>query len=144
MRRAAKRTRAWALLRYFDALKEKYLRTLKPSEIRVTVDRQEPRPHQVHQLPRRQLLDGGGHQQGLTCDTPDGHAIKAYIGGRDDAFFNDLPGFFRSINYAPQFYHVPHTMTEARELKIPKTLLELEGNHLFNFDPADPDWGTTA
>ena len=50
-------------------------------------------------------------------------------------------GFFRSINYAPQFYHVPHTMTGARELKIPKTLLELEGNHLFNFDPNDPEWG---
>ena len=61
-----------------------------------------------------------------------GHAerssIKLFVGGRDDAFFNDLPGFFRSINYAPQFYHVPHTMTELRELPIPKTLLELEGN----------------
>jgi hypothetical protein len=32
-------------------------------------------------------------------------------------------------------------MTEARELKIPKTLLELEGNDLFNFDPNDPRWG---
>ena len=61
-----------------------------------------------------------------TIQTPDGHSIKAYLGGRDDAFFNDLPGFFRSINYAPQFYHVPHSMTEARELPIPKTLLELE------------------
>src|SRR5205085_9935798 len=61
--------------------------------------------------------------------------------GLDDAFFNELTGFFRSINYAPQFYHVPHTMTGARELKIPKTLLELEGNHLFNFDPNDPEWG---
>ena len=67
--------------------------------------------------------------------------IKAFIGGRDDAFFNDLTGFFRSINYAPQFYHVPHTMTEARELPIPKTLLELEGNDLFNSDPDFPTWG---
>src|SRR5436305_1779985 len=63
--------------------------------------------------------------------------------GREEAYFNDLPGFFRSINYAPQFYHVPHSMTDARELPIPKTLLELEGNHLFNFDPATPDWGKT-
>jgi hypothetical protein len=46
-------------------------------------------------------------------------------------FFNDLTGFFRSINYAPQFYHVPHTMPDVRELKIPKTFLELEGNDLF-------------
>ena len=29
-------------------------------------------------------------------------------------------------------------MKEARELKIPKTLLELEGNTLFNFNPAIP------
>src|SRR5918999_266245 len=65
-----------------------------------------------------------------------GHGIKTYIGGRDDAFFNDLTGFFRSINYAPQFYYVPHTAAASlRELKIPKTLLELEGNDLFNFDP---------
>jgi hypothetical protein len=62
-------------------------------------------------------------------------------GGRDDAFFNDLPGFFRSINYAPQFYHVPHTMPDVRELKIPKTFLELEGNDLFNYDPHLPQWG---
>jgi hypothetical protein len=55
--------------------------------------------------------------------------------GRDDAFFNDLPGFFRSINYAPQFNHVPHTVQDVRELKTPKTFLELEGNDLFNYDP---------
>jgi hypothetical protein len=73
--------------------------------------------------------------------TPDGQTIQAFIGGRDDAFFNDLTGFFRSINYAPQFYHVPHTMTEARELPIPKTLLELDGNDLFNYRPDFPTWG---
>jgi hypothetical protein len=77
----------------------------------------------------------------LTLQAPGGHAIKIYVGGRDDAFFNDLPGFFRSINYAPQFYHVPHTMTDARELPIPKTFLELEGNDLFNFNPAIPNHG---
>ena len=32
-------------------------------------------------------------------------------------------------------------MPEVRELRIPKTFLELEGNDLFNFDPAFPDWG---
>jgi hypothetical protein len=70
-----------------------------------------------------------------TIKTPDGHAIKAYVGGRDDAFFNDLPGFFRSINYAPQFYKVPQGADMAiREIAIPKTLLELEGNDWFNAD----------
>ena len=65
----------------------------------------------------------GGDGEGAGRD-----AIKAFLGGRDDAFFNDLPGFFRSINYAPQFYHVPLAWQDARELPIPKTLLELEGN----------------
>jgi hypothetical protein len=32
-------------------------------------------------------------------------------------------------------------MMEARELPIPKTLLELEGNDLFNFDPDNPKHG---
>jgi hypothetical protein len=32
-------------------------------------------------------------------------------------------------------------MTEARELPIPKTLLELEGNDLFNYRPEFPTWG---
>jgi hypothetical protein len=77
----------------------------------------------------------------VTLDAPGGHAVRAFLGGRDDAFFNDLPGFFRSINYAPQFYHVPHSMPEVRELEIPKTLLELEGNRLFNFDPENPRHG---
>src|ERR1051325_1532414 len=60
--------------------------------------------------------------------TPDGHKIKVFVGGRDDAFFNDLPGFFRSINYAPQFSPGPLSAAVGRrELPIPKTLLELEG-----------------
>src|SRR5262249_38069473 len=77
----------------------------------------------------------------VTIDAPGGHRIKAYLGGRDDAFFNDLPGFFRSINYAPQFYSVPLALKKARELKVTKTLLELEGNTLFNFDPNNPKHG---
>ena len=124
------------------ASRTRYLETRKA--VRDPRDRRrgEPRPRQVHQLPRRKLLDGRRTPtRCLTIASPDGHSDQGYIGGRDDAFFNDLPGFFRSINYAPQFYHVPHTMTEARELPIPKTFLELEGNDLFNFDPANPEWG---
>ena len=98
----------------------------------------------LHRLPGRRRRHGRGHQRAnREIETPGGHRIKAFLGGRDDAFFNDLPGFFRSINYAPQFYHVPQAMTQVRELPIPKTLLELEGNHLFNYDPALPD-GTAA
>jgi uncharacterized protein DUF4331 len=128
------------LLKYFDAVKDKYLR-LKPSEVRVRFE-----------SPTRAKVDfldfpGGSISQVIDVDKPqtfrtsDGSDVKLFVGGRDDAFFNDLPGFFRSINYAPQFYHVPHTMVDARELKIPKTLIELEGNTLFNFDPENPRHG---
>ena len=78
----------------------------------------------------------------LSVAAPGNQQIKVFVGGRDDAFFNDLPGFFRSINYGPQYYHVPLSAPmDMREWKIPKTLLELEGNTLFNEDPRAPGWG---
>jgi hypothetical protein len=129
------------LLRYFDAVKEKYLGPSKAAEIRVTVDESQRATVKFIDFPGGSFQTVVETNKVLNIDTPDGHTIKAYLGGRDDAFFNDLTGFFRSINYAPQFYYVPQTMASARELKIPKTLLELEGNDLFNFDPSDPDWG---
>jgi len=123
------------LLRYFESLKEKYLGPIKAAEIRVTFDQSQRATVKFIGFPGGSFSTVLDTNHVRTIQTPDGHSIKAYIGGRDDAFFNDLTGFFRSINYAPQFYHVPHTMTGSRELKIPKTLLELEGNHLFNRDP---------
>jgi hypothetical protein len=125
------------LLKYFDAVKDKYLR-LKASEIRVRFE--SPTRARVNFID----FPGGSIAETIDVDkvqavhAPDGSDVKIFVGGRDDAFFNDLPGFFRSINYAPQFYHVPRSMVEARELKIPKTLIELEGNTLFNFDPQNP------
>jgi hypothetical protein len=129
------------LLRYFDALKERFVGPSKASEVRVTVGQDQRATVKFIDFPGASFSTVIDTNTVTTIDTPDGHAIKAYIGGRDDAFFNDLTGFFRSINYAPQFYRVPHTMAGSRELKIPKTLIELEGNHLFNFDPNDPEWG---
>jgi hypothetical protein len=130
-----------ALFSYFDAVTKKYF-NLKPAEVRVTVDENKHAHIQFLRFP------GGNFDKVIEtnkAETVDlgGKSIKLFVGGRDDAFFNDLPGFFRSINYAPQFYNVPVTMTEARELPIPKTLLELEGNDLFNFDPANPNLGYT-
>ncbi len=129
-----------ALLEYADAIKDKYLK-VKSSEIRVTFDQQNRAKLNFIGFPGASFAMVVETNKVLTVETPDGHSIKAYIGGRDDAFFNDLPGFFRSINYAPQFYHVPHTMADTRELAIPKTLLELEGNTLFNFNPENPRHG---
>ena len=126
-----------SLLGYFDSLKGKYVGPLHASDIRVTIDRSNRATIRFINFPGGPLSRTVDVDKVHTLDTPGGQAIKVFIGGRDDAFFNDLTGFFRSINYAPQFYHVPHTMTDARELPIPKTLLELEGNDLFNVDPAD-------
>lgn len=130
-----------SLLQYIEAVKDKYTGALKASEIRVHVDEQQRATVKFFNFPEGSFSVTVDTNRVINIDTPGKHRITAYIGGRDDAFFNDLPGFFRSINYAPQYYHVPHTMTEARELPIPKTLLELEGNDLFNYDPAIPEWG---
>ena len=129
------------LFRYFDGVKKKYLSVLKPAEVRVTVDVSNRATVKFMGFPGGSFTQVIDTNRSVVLKSPAGHAIKVYVGGRDDAFFNDLPGFFRSINYAPQFYHVPHTMPEARELPIPKTFLELEGNDLFNFNPKIPDHG---
>ena len=128
-------------LHYFDAVKEKYLGELKTAEVRVTIDTPQQATVKFLGFPCGDFSTVVEFDKVVPIPTPDGQVIQAFIGGRDDAFFNDLTGFFRSINYAPQFYHVPHTMTEARELPIPKTLIELEGNDLFNYDSARPEWG---
>ena len=74
----------------------------------------------------------------VAANAPGNNRILIYVGGRDDAFFNDLPGFFRSINYGPEFYDVKLSDDPGlREMPIPKTLLALEGNALFN-NPPDP------
>ena len=141
MRQAKEDQTLEGLLKYFDGVKDAYLKNLKPFEIRVTVDAQNKAHIRFHNFPGGSFSQVVDTNKNVTLQSPGGHGIKCYIGGRDDAFFNDLPGFFRSINYAPQFYHVPHTMTEARELPIPKTFLELDGNDLFNYDPNFPEWG---
>jgi hypothetical protein len=129
-----------AMLRYAGAIGHRYLK-LKTSEIRVKVGRDGRGTVDFIGFPGGTFTRTVGTNAVETIQTPDGFAVKAFLGGRDDPFFNDLPGFFRSINYAPQFYHVPEAMKDRRELEIPKTLLELEGNKLFNFDPAKPRLG---
>ncbi|MGH8645904.1 MAG: hypothetical protein ACREX4_16165 [Gammaproteobacteria bacterium] len=124
------------------AIAKKYLE-LKPSEVKVTFNKKNQAKVDFSNFPGGDFSKVVETNQVVTIESPDGLAIKTFIGGRDDAFFNDLPGFFRSINYAPQYYLVPHAMKDKRELAIPKTLLELQGNTLFNFDPGTPDWGVT-
>jgi hypothetical protein len=125
------------LLNYAEAVKDKYLKQ-KAAEIRVTFNKDNKAKVNFIDFPGGNFSKVVDTNTVVTIESPDGNSIKTFIGGRDDAFFNDLPGFFRSINYAPQFYHVPHAMKDKRELEIPKTLLELEGNKLFNFDKNNP------
>ena len=129
-----------AVLRYAKALTDKYVK-LKAAEVRVKAGAAGKAELDFIGFPTGDFSQVVATNRVETVKTPDGQTIQVYVGGRDDAFFNDLPGFFRSINYAPQFYHVPHADTAHRELAIPKTLLELDGNRLFNFDPAKPALG---
>ncbi|TMC47832.1 MAG: DUF4331 domain-containing protein [Chloroflexi bacterium] len=129
------------ILAYIEAVRDRYLGELRSSEVRVNVDAGGQGTVQFIGFPGGDFTTTVPTNQVTAVDSSGGHRIQVFLGGRDDAFFNDLTGFFRSINYAPQFYHVPHDMVEARELPIPKTLIELEGNVLFNFDPANPELG---
>lgn len=129
------------MLKYLEALKDKYFKT-DAAEIKVSFNDKNQAKVDFIGFPGGDFSEVVDTNQILTLKSPDGHSIKTYLGGRDDPFFNDLPGFFRSINYGPQFYHIPVTMKkDHREFAIPKTLLELEGNTLFNFDPNNPRHG---
>src|ERR1043166_3107516 len=130
------------VLKYFISIKDKYL-GLKPSQVRVTVGQDNRAKVELLGFPSGNFTQVIDINKTQTIEAG-GNTIKAFVGGRDDAFFNDLPGFFRSINYAPQYYNIPLSMTNARELEIPKTLIELEGNDLFNYDPSNPEWGITV
>ena len=129
-----------SMIEYLKSLKGKYFHP-KPAEMRVVADGAGRARVDFVDFAGGSLSRTVDMNRPVTLEVPGGRPIKVFIGGRDDAFFNDLPGFFRSINYAPQFYHVPLARTDLRELPIPKTLIELEGNRLFNFDPARPNLG---
>ncbi|HEX5057447.1 MAG TPA: hypothetical protein VFX02_13250 [Gammaproteobacteria bacterium] len=129
------------MIAHFEALKQQFL-NFKTPYIKVSFnDRNQAKVAFIG------FPGGDFHQivetnQVADIETPRGQTIKAFLGGRDDAFFNNLHGFFRSINYAPQFFKIPAASYKTlAELPIPKTLLELEGNDLFNYDPAHPMHG---
>lgn len=129
------------MISYVEGLKKNLL-NFKAGEVKVTFDKNDNARIDFSGFPGEDFYHIVKTNVVTVVESPAGHKIKVFIGGRDDAFFNNLPGFFRSINYAPQFYNVSVDDYETlAELPIPKTLLELEGNNLFNFDPADPDHG---
>jgi hypothetical protein len=128
--------------RYLAGVKDRYSSPFEAGDIRAWVDEHNDAHLTLTGFPGGDIATTIPTNTVSTVSTPNGEHIKVFVGGRDDAFFNDLPGFFRSINYAPQYYHVPHdSPPELREVPIPKTLLELEGNVWFNYDPTQPNWG---
>lgn len=129
------------MIAHFEALKHQFL-DFKTAHIKVAFNDTNQAKVVFTGFPGGDFHKIVETNQVVDIETPDGHTIKTFLGGRDDAFFNTLHGFFRSINYAPQFYKVPVADYKTlAELPIPKTLLELEGNDLFNYDPAHPKHG---
>jgi hypothetical protein len=131
------------MIKFFDAAKAQYF-NFNTAEIKVSFNADNEARVDFSGFPGEDFYQIVETNKVIDIKTPQGQTIKAFLGGRDDAFFNDLPGFFRSINYAPQFYKVPVADYKTlAELPIPKTLLELDGNSLFNYDAARPAHGTS-
>lgn len=128
------------ILEYGASLKDKYFK-FKPAQIVVTFDAENRVEVSFSGFPGGDFRTTAAANELLEIETPDGQTVRAYFGGRDDPFFNDLPGFFRSINYSPQFYDIEQSRFDEAETPIPKTLLELEGNSWFNFDPENSQHG---
>ncbi|HYH73401.1 MAG TPA: hypothetical protein VD764_09285, partial [Nocardioides sp.] len=84
-----------ALTRYFDAMKDRYLGQNEAAEIRVTVDPTGMATVRFDGFPGGSFTLRVPTNEVTTIRAPSGAEITAYLGGRDDAFFNDLPGFFR-------------------------------------------------
>src|SRR6516164_641543 len=112
------------LLAYLEGVKEKYLKILKPAEVRVSVDNSNRASLRFIGFPGGSFSASIAASQSVTLSSPGGHQINAFIGGRDDAFFNDLPGFFRPINYDPQLPQWGHGMKK----ELPAGPLTWNGN----------------
>lgn len=82
-----------------------------------------------------------GNEQGANSDSAGPTGDQDLCGVGEATRPSTTSGLSRWINYAPQFYHAPHTMMEAPELKISKTLLELVGDDLFKVDPVTSTLG---
>src|SRR5262249_36784622 len=82
-----------AMLRYFDAIRDKYLHA-NPDEVRVTVDADGRATVKLLGFPGGDIVQQIPTNTATQVEAGDGSVIKVFVGGRDDAFFNDLPGFF--------------------------------------------------
>src|SRR3954467_1567927 len=76
------------VLKYFTSIKDKYL-GLKPSQVRVTVGQDNRAKVELLGFPSGNVTQVVDINKNQTIDTG-GNTIKVFVGGRDDAFFNDL------------------------------------------------------
>ncbi|MGR8998856.1 MAG: hypothetical protein ACU88J_07390, partial [Gammaproteobacteria bacterium] len=84
-----------AILDYVNAVGKKYI-NYKPSEVRVTFNKDNQAKVDFIGFPGGDFSQVIDTNKVMEIKSTDGNTIKTFIGGRDDAFFNDLPGFFRS------------------------------------------------
>jgi hypothetical protein len=82
------------LLTYVNGIKHKYESILKPVEVRVSVDQDQKAHVRFINFTGGSFSNVIAANQSTELKAPDGQTIKIYVGGRDDAFFNDLTGFF--------------------------------------------------
>src|SRR5256714_3118704 len=125
------------MLKYFRALEEQYV-GLKPSEIRVTVG-----------ADQRAKVDFGGFTVGpggtfstmldlntvSRINTPNGYVIKAFICGRVVSSFNAVPGLFLYDSSVLLVCYFSGFFDNKGELKVCKSLSEVEGEILFLLVP---------
>src|SRR5260370_11270173 len=83
-----------SVLKYFDAVKDKYLVGFRASEIRVTIDAAQQATVRFINFPGGSFSVKLDLNKVVPIRTPDGHEIQAFIGGGDRPFFYHLPGFF--------------------------------------------------
>ena len=130
------------LLEYADAVKDKYLGELAPPRSACGRTQRAAREGQLLELPGRQLL---GHRR------PE-RAVTIEVAGRPRDQGSSSAGATTRSSTTCRASSARSTTRRSsttcrtrcrtlRELQIPKTLLELEGNHLFNFDPENPQLG---
>ena len=76
---------------YLEGVKDKYLSVLKPYEVRVSVDRSNRASVRFLNFPGGSFSAVIDTNCNAILQSPGGHSINLYVGGRDDAFYNDLP-----------------------------------------------------
>ena len=86
-----------SLRQYIDGVRGTYFGAEGAMEIRVTIEDRGQAMIAFHDFPGGSFSVTVPVGEVTAIPTPGGQAIDAFIGGRDDAFFNDLPGFFRSM-----------------------------------------------